>query len=184
MNKEIEYTFLINVDVENRVVGEFYISRTLKLGRWSVRIVDEEKEEYLGTYCPVGKRKKFEIWKKENKDLCMEKPKKPEIGAIWMHGGVEFRWCGADGYRSKKGREKHADWNKTPEGRKSQMITDWKQGDEGAIFRDKAQEEEVHHYHSKATHCNNCDSLSRTQVKCHRLFRPLPRVKTSQTDNL
>jgi hypothetical protein len=153
MNKEIEYTFLINVDVENRVVGEFYISRTLKLGKWN--------GEYLGSYCPINERKKFEIWKKENKDLCMEKPENAEIGDLYTHvSGVEFRWSGRN-WVSEEAREKNkkaiADWRKTPEGRKSHRITDWKQGDEGAIFRDKAQEEEVHHYHSKATHCNNCE---------------------------
>ena len=153
MNEETEYKFLINVDIENRVIGELYISTTLKLGKWNGKKLDCR---YL-----KKEKEKFEIWKKENQDLCMEKPENPEIGDIWMHGGVEFRWMGKHGWESKKSREKQkkaqSAWNKTPEGRKSHRITDWKQGDEGAIFRDKAQEEEVHHYHSKATHCNNCE---------------------------
>ena len=155
MNEETEYKFLINVDVENRVVGELYISGTLKLGKWNGKQLDcrslrEEKE-------------KFEIWKKENKDLCMEKPENSEIGDIWMRGGVELRLCGWR-WRSEEARENHkkatADWQKTPEGRKSVMISLWEF--RGAEFRDKAQEEEVHHYHSKATHCNNCESCELT----------------------
>ena len=94
MNEETEYTFLNNVDIENRVIGELYISTTLKLGKWNGKKLDcrslkKEKE-------------KFEIWKKENKDLCMEKPENPEIGDIWMHGGVEFRWCGRAAGNLKK----------------------------------------------------------------------------------
>jgi hypothetical protein len=64
MTEEIEYKFLMNVEKENRVVGEFYISSTLKLGKWN--------GEYLGSYCLREEKEKFEIWKKENKDLCME----------------------------------------------------------------------------------------------------------------
>ena len=167
MAQETEYKFLNNVDVENRVVGEFYISRTLKLGKWSVRIVktvhedvvEEEKEEYLGGYCPVGEREKFEIWKKENKDLCMERPKNPEIDAVWMHGGVEFRYDGTQ-WNSKEAREKSkkakSDWDKTPEGRKSRIFAGWKSRD--IEFENDEQKEEVYDcWNGKATHCNNCE---------------------------
>ena len=152
MSKETEYKFLNNVDIENRVVGEFYISTTLKLAKWNGK--------RLASSCPINEREKFEIWKKENKHLCMEKPENPEIGAIWMHGGVEFRYGGrGTGWLSEEARENNkkvkAAWNKTPEGRKSHMISLWEF--RGAEFRDNAQKEEVHHYHSKATHCNNCE---------------------------
>lgn len=163
MNKETEYTFLNNVDVENRVAGEFYISMTLKLGKWFA--ATSKTKAHLGGYCPVGEREKFEIWKKENKDLCMERPEKPETGAVCMHGGVEFRWCGKSGWRSEESLEKRkqatADWDKTPEGRKAKRFAGWKT--RGIIFPSKKRKDKVYDCYGKATHCNNCETCKLTR---------------------
>jgi len=162
MTEEIEYKFLKNVNIENRVVGEFYISMTLKLGKWYA--ATSKKEAYLGTYCPVGEREKFEIWKKENKELCMEKHENPAKGDIWMHCGVEFRHDGTR-WRSEETRENNkkaqAARQKTPEGRKAQRISGRKS--RGIEFKDKAQEEEVDDKFMTATHCNNCETCKLTR---------------------
>ena len=155
MVEEIEYKFLKDIGVENRVKGEFYISGTLKLGKWSGKELEcrHHKKE----------KEKFEIWKKENKDLFVEKPENPENGAIYTRGGVEFQYDGTR-WRSKKAlenkRKNYAAWRKTPEGRKYHRIADRKQ--RGAIFRDKAQEEEVDDKFESATHCNNCETCKLT----------------------
>ena len=160
MAEEMEYKFLNNVDIENRVAGEFYISRTLKLGKW--RAATSKKEARLGTYCPVGERKKFEIWKKEN---CMERPENPETGAVWMHGGVKFRysgkkWCSEESL--EKSKKALAAWKKTPEGRKSNTFANWKK--RGAEFENDEQKEEVYDcWNGKATHCNNCETCKLTR---------------------
>ena len=125
---------------------------------------EEEKDEYLGSYCPVGKREKFEIWKKENKVLCMEKPEKPKIGDICTRGGVEFQY---DGYcwRSEEGRKNNKNaknaWNKTPEGRKSHRFSVWK--NRGIIFPSKKRKDKVYDCYGKATHCNNCETCKLTR---------------------
>ena len=79
------------------------------------------------------------------------------------HGGEEF-WYDGRIWRSKESREKskkaEAAWSKTPEGRKSQRISARKH--RGAIFKDKAQEEEVDDKFITATHCNNCETCELT----------------------
>ena len=87
------------------------------------------------------------------------------------HGGEEF-WYDGRIWRSKKARvnaKKYAAaWKKTPEGRKSMRISQRKRS--GAIFRDKAQEEEVDDISITATHCNNCEI-------CELTHYPEPRSK-------
>ena len=156
VEKPIEYKFLKDIGVENRVKGEFYISGTLKLGKWSGKELEcrHHKKE----------KEKFEIWKKENKDICMERPKNPKNGDIYTRGGVEFRHDGKI-WRSEEGRENNrkaaAAYSKTPEGRKSIRIS--KRKTRGIEFKDKAQEEEVDDKFMTATHCNNCETCKLTR---------------------
>ena len=156
MVEEIEYKFLKDIGVENRVKGEFYISGTLKLGKWSGKKLDcrHHKKE----------KEKFEIWKKENKDLCMERPEKPETGDIYTRGGVEFRHDGKI-WRSEEGRENNrkaaAAYSKTPEGRKAKRFAGWKT--RGIIFPSKKRKDKVYDCYGKATHCNNCETCKLTR---------------------